>query len=439
MSFNKTIDEPILEPQQIVEVLRKLEIYIHETQILKPSEMDCLTIFNSISELFLGIGLVPDIEYVRNHFKEYDHILQDLAGLLAYLKRLNEFFKSLNIEPVSYIDLVEPKPKKIIRILSQLINFLRYREFYSKLIDDRIRALNEVSDKLDEKLEENRQMKQYNIDNEITEDEVYQESKINSIIKIDKEEMIMMAKEQEKTSAVHDELREIHTKNRIKIDALEEVIKKGKYIITELSSMIIEDPAKLMESIKKNREDNTKMEQIIAIGMEEINKIKDQINILKDNREELEIRKKLIKELMIQIKRFASLDKKQKEFKDKNETLEKAIGDFKAEEKVLLMEDERITNEVKERNENYKKKREMLSIEKYKSELVKRKREEAMKVADNEKRELHKRLKALEEEKREIVESNDHKVKKIILTNNNLVKKANKFCKLVQEMVKIIK
>ena len=229
---------PDLSTKEIISYFADLNIVISAADILKPSTPVISAIFDSILELFEGKGVEDGEESLQ---------------VIKQVQRIGIFLSKIGISNFTIKDLC-PDSKRLIQILSTIINFGMYRDnkkyiyeqasriadnnfLIKKNLDMRLNEARESIERVQEDLNENSKQKENlekeieNLENEFKEFYKYQKTKMDEVSLLKNEKI-----------EIGDKL--------CSCQLLEHNLKQE---ITCYKTQIVSDPSKLMELIEEMR------------------------------------------------------------------------------------------------------------------------------------------------------------------------------------------
>lgn len=252
----------ILDPKEINVSLQQYEFSVTEEMVSKPTPEFFISLTEAFVDTFMAISekkLQEKVEKLINKSKypqvkdamegietnngeeNKENELQDeettsALSLIVLFRAASRFYQTCGIEDFSLMDLTRPEPFKTRRILSAVVNFVRFRERNSSGVDDllakgdnaveKLKVLDQDITSLQNKIEEITNILKAN-------ESVRQVQLYNSKVEV---QFRRLKKRQ-------DAIAEEHEQNRAEKQKLVQRVEELEYLIEEL----IEDIAKLKE------------------------------------------------------------------------------------------------------------------------------------------------------------------------------------------------
>ncbi|KAM0680417.1 kinetochore-associated Ndc80 complex subunit nuf2 [Glugoides intestinalis] len=230
---------PDLSTKEIISYLSDLNISISPSDILKPSPAVTAAIYDSLLEVYEGKGSPDEEEETLQTIKQ----VQRMGSLLEKIGIANFTIRDLN-----------PDSRRLVQILSTLINFGMYRdnkkqiyEQASKIADTNFAVKNSLENQLAEakreildtqnRIQENAKIRE-NLENEI----INLENELKEFYKYQKEKMNEVGLLKTEKIEIGDKL--------CSSQLLEHNLKQE---ITCLKAQIVNDPTKLLELVEEMR------------------------------------------------------------------------------------------------------------------------------------------------------------------------------------------
>ena len=163
---------PMLEAADIVSSLTSWQLNCKESDISKPSKDTWQHLFTSMLAFALGadenemIHNFYQTQFEASHHLEYQQIHEEALPLNNLSRAMQRVLCSCGVEDFRSQDILEPKPRRLIRICSALINFINFRSdrivVYDEIKseDENLRhRRTELKEEIDDKLKENNAIK----------------------------------------------------------------------------------------------------------------------------------------------------------------------------------------------------------------------------------------------------------------------------------------
>lgn len=134
---------PNLRVGEVVLLLKLLQFTVSEELLRRPTLTYVRLLYEQIMEEFVGVTMEELHGRVKDH--EGDDLMESTL-LVLLVQQLHRFLKVCGIADFSLTDVVKPDLERLIRILSAIINFARFRE---QRIQDTEEMIAETEESLD--------------------------------------------------------------------------------------------------------------------------------------------------------------------------------------------------------------------------------------------------------------------------------------------------
>lgn len=120
---------PVLKVPDIVDCLNEVEIgfKLTEEEILKPTYARVAMLYESIAEILMH-NTIPADNFQMMEILEHPELHKDSIKLLSLFQLLLQLLPNIGIDDFGLVDLIKPEPARYKRILSGIINFVKFRE-----------------------------------------------------------------------------------------------------------------------------------------------------------------------------------------------------------------------------------------------------------------------------------------------------------------------
>ncbi|CAK9436726.1 uncharacterized protein LODBEIA_P56810 [Lodderomyces beijingensis] len=112
---------PLLSPQEIATCLQECDFAISEAQVSRPTRAAIEPVIAECVHLFMGI----------------DERSLDVEKTLLLYKLAERFFKNIGVSDLLVGDITRPQPRRTQRLLSALVNYIRFREQLSQEFENK--------------------------------------------------------------------------------------------------------------------------------------------------------------------------------------------------------------------------------------------------------------------------------------------------------------
>ncbi|KAG2185842.1 hypothetical protein INT43_002279 [Umbelopsis isabellina] len=127
---------PTLSPPKLLECLNEIQLPFTEEDLLKPQALRTQYLFERILDLLMGVRS-SQIEEVRDKALQNvenpvtlfcQEMHHDLLGLMLLYDRMSKLMLEIGFADFSFKDMTRPTHHRIIKILSSLVNYAKFRE-----------------------------------------------------------------------------------------------------------------------------------------------------------------------------------------------------------------------------------------------------------------------------------------------------------------------
>lgn len=262
--------------------MEDLGIPINQEDLTKPSTARCLQIFQMFTDQLLTAPAAASS--FQLDMLDNPEIHHDSYTLLSFYRQFAKLLDQVGVERFCLRDLLKPEPKRILGILSALINFCKFREerlfifedctSKSEKLNEQKRVLESKIDLLTEKINSIRLTRA---------DEAPTVEKLKAITAALGEDMIVLRKRQavvaeeiERAKQQKADLTEKITSNQFLVDNLKadcvrlksRIVsnpEKLKQVLKEMSASLREDKATVAASERKSRELQGKIDTLAGL------------------------------------------------------------------------------------------------------------------------------------------------------------------------------
>lgn len=273
----------MLKPQDILDVMRQMEIPIMEEDLEKPTPQRVQIWYEAFLYILKGISLEQmgngDVELLD--LTDYPESHSDDIFLMSFYSNMAMLLQQVGVEDFSLRDMLKPEPARIRRILSGVCNFAMFR-------DDRMPVLEKYTAQADEQVEklETMQLELEQIQNKIDAIREQRESEKPKATKLQESNKVLR-EELKVLSNTQSSLMESATQMKNEKENLQDAIGAIKYTIAELQeqvakldSRVVHSPEKIQQAISDlNREIGLARQQL-AENEEKSLQLKHKIEML---------------------------------------------------------------------------------------------------------------------------------------------------------------
>ncbi|RKP13216.1 Nuf2 family-domain-containing protein [Piptocephalis cylindrospora] len=153
---------PLLSTREIISALRDISVSLTEEDMAHPSAQRMMTVYEVILDQVVGLPRqsCTNVPLDEMDFLPYPDIHQESAGHAAFLRELVRLMAVVGINDFSMRELRKPEAPGVRRILSAVINFIRFREGSMSALDQKMRQSEELLEERMRLIHEHEQMKE---------------------------------------------------------------------------------------------------------------------------------------------------------------------------------------------------------------------------------------------------------------------------------------
>lgn len=275
--------------RQIIEYFNDMQIPVAQNELLRPTPQGVQTLYETILNVFTNTKI---IEFIP------DNESTEALYFCILLKHLNDFVSHLGFQ-VILRDIIAPEQKRLISILSTIMNFSMYRDTKRDLYEDVIKSCREkedMKDKIEDKINEalkrlegaEQNHKKERVEQEMIEKEI---NAIEENLKTEYKNYRVVASVVDRLKNEKNELSDRESSNQL-------LLVNCKQEIACLKTQIVSDPTKLLELL-------TEMKEMVAKEKIQIEKFEVKRNLIHRNTAFLQ---NLREEIIMRIKKCAILN-----------------------------------------------------------------------------------------------------------------------------------
>ena len=308
--------------KEIIDYYAEIDIEIRASDIVKPTMASTLRLFDMLLELYKGERTSDLLGKHRNaeDFAEFE----DALYITSVYRRMSGFLEKIGIQTFSLRNITHPEHKKLISILSVIVNFSMYRdnkrdlyERVSKAIDERERMRRDVVDKITSAQEDIRELEAKVVSNERAREDLVREveqleSELRESYKVIRVKTSDLEKIKEEKAGLYDSL------SSLQLHAL-----NAKQEIACLKTQLVSDPEKLLDLLGEMKHMISKEKESIGILKERKRDISGKVGIFEDAVERMKVLNKVA----------VSLQKEERDVEEvqkRNRDLEAGVKDDEA-------------------------------------------------------------------------------------------------------------
>ncbi|CAG8721091.1 18815_t:CDS:2, partial [Acaulospora morrowiae] len=254
---------PILPDADIVQFLEEVVDDFTDVDVKKPTIQRLNLVYDAILRVTTGVtneewGKTDWYEQLNNRVhNKIDNVefYTEPMQLMALYRRMNKLMAAIGVADFSFFDILRPESSRVRRILSAIINFMRFRE-------DRMYIFNDYEKHSEELLEKNEELViRYHAlvgkVNELKLQRKEQENEVKSYMQQNANLMSGMRELKKKQTGL---LNEIAALKNVRADWTEKInnthflVVTAKQVLEKLKSRIVLNPDKLKQTIEEMNE-----------------------------------------------------------------------------------------------------------------------------------------------------------------------------------------
>ncbi|KAI9501470.1 kinetochore-associated Ndc80 complex subunit nuf2 [Coemansia spiralis] len=242
---------PTLNSQDILDVMRQMEIPISEADLEKPTPQGVQVWYEAFLYILKGLSLEQignDVEILD--YTDYPETHSDDIFLMSFYQNMAILLQQVGVDDFSLRDMLKPEPVRVRRILSAVCNFAMFR-------DDRMPILEKYTAQADEQAERLEAMQQ-ELDQVSARIEAIREQrkKEQPAVKALQEENKVLREEFVELRETQKSLRDATTTIKAEREELQDSIGAIKYSIAglqeelgKLRARVVHSPEKIQQAI----------------------------------------------------------------------------------------------------------------------------------------------------------------------------------------------
>lgn len=147
---------PLLKRKVIISCMTDLGISLQESDLRAPQEEKCKIMYAEILKKLMNIDVLTNQpSFNKLDFFQYPQLHESSILSVRLFREMIKFMRTVGVTDFSISDLMVPDPKRTVRNLSAIINFIRWRECKRQLYVPIKKELNELQHKLSAIIAEN--------------------------------------------------------------------------------------------------------------------------------------------------------------------------------------------------------------------------------------------------------------------------------------------
>ncbi|KAI9225399.1 MAG: Nuf2 family-domain-containing protein [Piptocephalis tieghemiana] len=282
---------PLLSTQEIIAALRDISISLTEEDMARPSAQRMMAVYEVILDQVMGMPrqACANIPLEDMEFLPYPDLHQDSASHATFLRELVRLMSVVGINDFSMRELRKPEAPGVRRILSAVINFIRFRENSMNDLDQQMRRSEELLEQRERMLHEHAQMKEklegLRVQREQERPETEERQRANAELQ---GELRVLLTEQGRLTLEMDELKERKGQLNEKIQSLKAEFKACQDENEGLRSRIVHSPEKIQQEIKETSGRLAETKSLISGSEQREREMRSRVNGLSQVEDTLE-------------------------------------------------------------------------------------------------------------------------------------------------------
>ncbi|KAL3877358.1 hypothetical protein ACJMK2_035080 [Sinanodonta woodiana] len=287
---------PILPLEDLVESFQSLNIRLDENDFKKPNPTRWRDLYAAIlstltecpTESFLK-QIAPNADF------EYIELFEDAIPQMHLVIALQRVLVPCGIQNFSFADLVDPKPKQLIKICSAVLNYYRFRESRRQKVMMLLEESERSKDQYESLLKYNKDLKEkvahLKAEKEKQEPEILKvQDQIDEVARKMQDNHRQQASLQKSTG----ELKLSLAEKRTAIDQTKLSIQRAKDEADMLSQKIVQSPERVKEEQEKMRAQLENLKDSLSWKHKRMNEVKKQRKIVQQVTDDAEKGKQLL-------------------------------------------------------------------------------------------------------------------------------------------------
>ncbi|KAJ3038898.1 kinetochore-associated Ndc80 complex subunit nuf2 [Rhizophlyctis rosea] len=123
---------PLLNKTELLTCMADLQIPFSEEDYQKPTMLRVLQTYEAFADILMGVTreiiLQQQPNFAVMQILEYPDLHNDSIALMSFYRQLKKLINEVGVEDFSMIDILRPEGPRLRRILSAIINFVKFRE-----------------------------------------------------------------------------------------------------------------------------------------------------------------------------------------------------------------------------------------------------------------------------------------------------------------------
>ncbi|KAJ3047943.1 kinetochore-associated Ndc80 complex subunit nuf2 [Rhizophlyctis rosea] len=245
---------PILKPSELRDCMQDLQIPFSDEDLQKPSQHRVLAVYEAFAEILMGVTRESALQQQHNfaimQILEYPDMHAESIGLMSFYRQLKKLMNEVGVEDFSMIDILRPEGQRLRRILSAVINFVKFRE-------ERMQVFEMLTLKSDELQEQRTELEKRNKDlservNRLRLERAEQEPALQTLRDANSAltaELRELSKKQNILTSEAESLKNEKNELAAKASKAQNMIANLKQECTRLKGRIVHSPEKLKQAI----------------------------------------------------------------------------------------------------------------------------------------------------------------------------------------------
>ncbi|KZZ89495.1 kinetochore protein nuf2 [Ascosphaera apis ARSEF 7405] len=244
-----------LPDKEIAGCINDIGIPFSVTDLLKPNAQQIQMVFEWFAELLMNTTRETVDPAMRAAAEDAspdyaDIFSNDTRNLMGFFVSLRRLMVECGVNDFTFTDLTRPTYERIVKIFSYLINFVRFRESQTTVIDEhfnkgeqtkaRIETLYSENQEMEERIDEIKQQQA------ALESQVKQKTKRNDALKM---RLLELRREQERVAETFERIKAENAKKQATLEEKTERLVKTRQENEKLRPYVLQSPVTLQNSL----------------------------------------------------------------------------------------------------------------------------------------------------------------------------------------------
>ncbi|KAJ5279331.1 Kinetochore protein Nuf2 [Penicillium angulare] len=244
-----------LPDKEIAGCINDIGIPFTTADLAKPNPQQIQMVFEWFAELLMNVTretVEPGMNAAaENICEDYPDIVgNETRNLMGFFISIRRLLSECGVNDFTFTDLTKPTHDRLVKIFSYLINFVRFRESQTPIIDDHSNKTEQTKTRIDELFAENQEMQarlaEMRRETQMNEVQVREKSARNEELKA---RLLELGREQSRVAETLDRVKNDRTRKQQQLEEKTERIHRSRQEAEKLRPYVLESPASLQSSL----------------------------------------------------------------------------------------------------------------------------------------------------------------------------------------------